>query len=116
MKKKILYLPIFILLALSILCSCTEQSELVDMKSGSLDGKRIIFWEDRTYIPFCVVSKNDRRKQIGYVDGDTNDRVSAYKNYPPEEWLVTWLPTDGGAMLMKEISVTDIPDGLEQEY
>lgn len=87
------------------------------MTSAVVEGKwRTVIWEDRTYEPFCVVSKNDRRTQIGYVDGDTNDRISAYKDYPPEEWLVSWLPMDGGAMLLKEQSVTDIPDGLEAEY
>lgn len=67
-------------------------------------------------MPFCVVSKNDRGKQIGYVDGDTGDRISGYKDCPLEEWLVSWLPTDGGAMLLKEQSVVEIPDGLEAEY
>lgn len=38
------------------------------------------------------------------------------RDHPPEEWLVSWLPMDGGAILLKEQSVTDIPDGLEQEY
>ena len=67
-------------------------------------------------MPFCVVSKNDRGKQIGYVDGDTDDRISEYKGYSPEEWLVSWLPMDGGAILLKEQGVADIPDGLEAEY
>ena len=99
-------------------CGCDHDGnvDLVDMKSISMDGKRATAWEDRIYVPFCVVSKNDRGKQIGYVDGDTNHRISEYKGYSPEEWLVSWLPTDGGAMLLKEQNVVDIPDGLEAEY
>lgn len=42
--------------------------------------------------------------------------MSQYKNYSPEEWLVSWLPQDDGAMLMKEQNITVIPDGLEAEY
>ena len=100
-----------------VFVSCArQQHDLVDMRSVSVDGKRVVIWENRTYVPFCVVSKSDRREQLGYVDGDTNDRISAYKDYPPEEWLVSWLPTDGGAMLLKERGVADIPDGLEAEY
>ena len=33
-----------------------------------------------------------------------------------DEGLVSWMPMDGGAMLLKEQSVVDIPDGLEAEY
>lgn len=107
---------LFLLLAF-LLTACGQRRELVDMTSVIVEGKwRAVVWEDRTYEPFCVVSKNDRGEQIGYVDGDTDDRVSAYKDYPPEEWLVSWLPMDGGAMLLKEQGVTDIPEGLEQEY
>lgn len=116
MKKGFAVILISCLL-LSLLSACgKQQGELADMRSVIIGDKRAVIWEDRTYIPFCVVSKNDRRKQIGYVDGDTDDRISEYKDYPPEEWLVSWLPTDGGAMLLKEESVTDIPDGLEAEY
>ena len=100
-----------------VFVSCArQQRDLTDMRSAIVNDSRAVVWEGRTYVPFCVVSKNDRGRQIGYVDGDTDDRISEYKGYPPEEWLVSWLPTDGGAMLLKERSVTDIPDGLEAEY
>lgn len=108
--------PILALLLILLTACAGQPRDLVDMRSISLDGKRGVIWEDRIYVPFCVVSKNDRGKQIGYVDGDTNDRVSEYKGYSPEEWLVSWLPMDGGAMLLKEQGVVDIPDGLEEEY
>ena len=89
---------------------------MVDMESVSIDGKRAVVWGDKTYVPFCVVSKKDCGKQIGYVDGDKDDRISEYKDYSSEEWLVSWIPTDGGAMLLKEQRVIDIPNGLEAEY
>lgn len=92
------------------------QLELTDMKSVIIDDKRAVVWEDRTYVPFCVVSKSDRGEQIGYVDGDEDDRISEYKDYSTDEWLVSWLPMDGGAMLMKEQSLTHIPEGLKAEY
>ncbi|MCH5187943.1 MAG: hypothetical protein J1F63_06025 [Oscillospiraceae bacterium] len=115
MKKAFAFITVFIL-TLSLAACGGEKHELADMTSISTDGKRAIVWEDRTYEIFCVVSKNDRGEQIGYVDGDTDDRVSEYKGYSSEEWLVNWLPTDGGAMLLKEQNVVDIPDGLEAEY
>ena len=113
-KKIIALIPFFMLLSLA---ACFGQRRpLADMKSIIIDGKQAVVWEDRTYVPFCVVSKNDRGRQIGFVDGDTNDRISEYKGYSSDEWLVSWLPTDGGAMLLKEQSVADIPEGLEAEY
>ena len=115
--KRIFALLTISCLFFTMLSACGGQKrDLVDMASTSLDGKRAVVWENRTYLPFCVVSKKDCGEQIGYVDGDTDDRISEYKGYPPEEWLVSWLPMDGGAMLLKEQNVVDIPDGLEAEY
>ena len=114
--KKIVASAFLLVFMLALTACGGQQRDLVDMRSLSVDGSRAVVWEDRTYVPFCVVSKSDRGEQIGYVDGDTNDRISEYKGYSSEEWLVSWLPTDGGAMLMKERNVVDIPDGLEAEY
>ena len=115
--KKIFVLLIISCLLLTTLSACSgPQRDLVDMASTSIDGKKAIVWEDRAYVIFCVVSKKDCGEQIGYVDGDTDDRISEYKGYSTEEWLVNWLSMDGGAMLLKEQSVVDIPDGLEAEY
>ena len=115
--KKVFVLLIISCLFLTMLSACSgQQRDLVDMESISMDGKRGVVWEDRIYMPFCVISKNDRGEQIGYVNGNTNDRISEYKGYSSEEWLVSWLGTDGGAILLKEQSVVEIPDGLEAEY
>lgn len=106
------------LLALVLLlsaCGCWNPAP-VEMTSSVEGGLRLVHWDGRTYAPFCVVSKNSRGAEIGYVDGDRDDRISAYGDLPPEEWLVSWMPQDGGAMLLKERSVTEIPDGLVPEY
>lgn len=97
-------------------CSQTQPADLINMHSLEQDGKFSVIWEGRTYFPFCVVSKSDCSQQIGYVNGDTDNRISRYKDLPAEEWLVSWLTTDGGAILLKEQSVTEIPDGLQAEY
>lgn len=103
-------------LFLFVLAACGHKQDLVEMESVILDNGRGIVWEDRTYELFCVVSKKDCGEQIGYVDGDEDDRVSEYEGYPVEDWIVNWMPTDGGAMLLKEQSVVDIPEGLVREY
>lgn len=116
MKNNFVLFMISCLFMITLAACREQQNDLVDMAAISMDGKRCVVWEDRTYVPFCVVSKKDCGEQIGYVDGDTDDRISEYKGYAAEEWLVDWLPMDGGAMLLKEQSVVDIPDGLEAEY
>ncbi|MCM1343318.1 MAG: hypothetical protein NC246_05745 [Muribaculaceae bacterium] len=98
------------------LSACGEQQELADMESVIIDDKRAVIWEERVYVPFCVVSKNDRGAQIGYVDGNPDDRISEFKGFLPEEWIVSWMPMDGDAMLLKEENVADVPAGLQQEY
>lgn len=117
MKKVLFYLLAVCLLLLPLSACSEQQSDLADMESVVVENiGRGVVWNGKTYAPFCVVSKNDRGKQIGYVDGDTDDRISEYKGYSTDEWLVSWMPMDGGAMLLKEQGVVDIPNGLEAEY
>lgn len=101
--------------ALFLLSGCAGR-ELVNMESRLGEDYLAIIWEGRTYVPYCPISKGDRGAQIGFVDGDPDDRVFEYEGYAPEEWLIRALAHDGGAMLIKEITVTQIPDGLESEY
>lgn len=118
MKKRYMMLICTILLLWS---GCIPQSQvghLVDMKSGETDRYATIQWEDRVYVPYCVISKGDMGKQIGIVDGDKNDRVYEYKGYSSEEWIISMYHSGemDNPMLMKEQSVTDILEGLETEY
>jgi len=100
----------------AVLCACGEKQELIDMSTIESSDYTAILWEDRTYVPFCVVSKSDCGTQIGYVNGDKDDRVCEYKDYPLTEWIANYLTVDGGAMLYKEMDVTEFPDGLQSEY
>lgn len=112
-----LYRMICLCSSISImLFACGKNTDLIDMSTVEGDEYMSVIWEDRTYIPFCVVSKNDCGAQIGYLDGETDNRVCEYKDYPTDEWIASYLTVDGGAMLCKEVSVTDIPDGLTSEY
>lgn len=116
MKKK-LYSTICLCAIISImLCACGKNTNLIDMSTVEGDEYMSIIWEYRTYIPFCVVSKNDCGTQIGCLNGETDDRICEYKDYSTDEWLANYLAVDGGAILYKEVNVTNIPDGLESEY
>lgn len=116
MKKLLTALFAVIFLMTFTSCAETPTADLINMQGTERDGKYAVIWEDRAYFPFCIVSKSDCSQQIGYVNGDTNDRISMYKDFPAEEWLVSYLTTDGGAILLKEQRVTEIPDGLQAEY
>lgn len=108
--KKIL----LIFMSVMMLCSCS--GKLINMTKTDNGEYTSIVWEDRKYIPFCVVSKSDCGKKIGCIDGNKDEIVSLYKDLPQEEWLANYLTMDGGAMLYKEVNVTDIPEGLHDEY
>lgn len=69
-------------------CTCGEKQELVDMSTIERGEYTAIIWEDRTYMPFCVIPKNDCGTQIGYLNGDADDRVCEYKDYPSNEWMM----------------------------
>ena len=84
---------VFAVLMAVVLCACGEEQEqeLADISTVEGDGYVAIIWEERTYVPFCVVSKNDCGALIGYRDGDTSDRVCEYKDYPSNEWIANYL-------------------------
>ena len=88
---------VFAVLMAVVLCACGEEQEqeLADISTVEGDGYVAIIWEERTYVPFCVVSKNDCGALIGYRDGDTSDRVCEYKDYPSNEWIANYLTVDG---------------------
>ena len=110
--KKIL----FILIASLMLLLCACNNNLINMTSSDNGESTSIIWEDRIYKPFCVVSKNDCGKKIGYLNNEKDNVISIYKDLSQEEWIANYLTVDGGAMLYKEINVTDIPDGMQSEY
>ena len=114
MKKTLLsFIAIFTLIF--PLCACSGQ-DLEDMASGEGDGYATIVWGDRTYVPYGALSEyGERGKQIGIVDGDKDNRVYELKGYSVDEWIVNSFPYDA-AMLLKEVNVTDIPDGWQSEY
>ena len=75
-----------------------------------------ILWEERPYVPYCAISKSACGVQIGIVDHNKDDKVYEFEGYLANEWIISALRWDGGAMLWKEINVVDIPAGLESEY
>lgn len=78
-----------------------------------------ILWEDREYVPYCAVKAGKRGAFLGYVEGEEDCEIYEFAGYSSEEWLIDYLniPGVGGeAMLFKESSVEEIPDGYESEY
>ena len=113
-------LLIIVALAAS-LSACSRQNsteDLADMTSSSGGGYRSVVWGDNTYVPYCAISNSERGKQIGIVDGDENDRIYEYEGYSTDEWIIGIYVSGlmDSAMLLREINVTDIPEGLESEY
>ena len=116
MKKRLYGIVRLCSLVLIVLCACGKNTNLIDMSTTESDEYMAIIWEDRTYAPFCTISKSDCGTQIGYLNGETDDRICEYKDYPTDEWIANHLMADGSAILFKEVNVTHIPDGLEAEY
>lgn len=113
MKKTLIFA--FILTMIFSLCACSGQ-DLANMSYGEGDGYATIIWDDRIYVPYGALSEyGERGKQIGIVDGNKDDRVYELKGYPTEKWIVSAFSHDP-AMLLREVNVTDIPDGWQSEY
>lgn len=115
--KKVNFILVTIMILLVSLCACSKQkSDLVVMSYEVGDEYVSIIYEDKTYVPYGPLSAYvDRGKQIGYINGNENDKIYEVKGYSMNEWIATALPSDP-AMLYKEISVTDIPEDWQSEY
>lgn len=110
-KIGVLIANIFLIVSL---CACAKE-ELANMTTSQGEGYTAIIWDERTYLPYCAISKSDCEEQIGFVNNDKKDKVYAYGNYSTNEWIINAYVMDS-AMLYKEQDVTEIPDGLSSEY
>lgn len=101
-----------------LMCACSNQKaeNIVNMTLSEGEEYSSIIWNDKTYIPYCVISKNRQGKQIGIVNGDKDDRVYEFKEHSTDEWIINSLTMDGGAILYKETKVTEIPSELKSDY
>lgn len=117
MKMK-LYNVIYLCIIISAtFCACGTKQDLADMNTKEGDGYVAISWNDKTYVPYCAFSKNKCGRQIGIVDGDEDDKVFEYNGYSSDEWIINYYANNmDTVMLLREINVTDIPDGMQSEY
>ncbi|MBQ9614098.1 MAG: peptidoglycan DD-metalloendopeptidase family protein [Lachnospiraceae bacterium] len=77
-----------------------------------------IRWQGRTYVPYCPVDNRDRGAKLGHVGEDENDEIYEYRDYSAAEWLISFYHSGlmDSSMLMREVNVTKIPEGLSSEY
>jgi hypothetical protein len=105
---------------LIILCSCGKNEKgLVNMSTLDKFGYRAIVWSHRVYVPYCDISNNERGNQVGIVNGNINEQIYEYSNHQVDDWIIWFFAsgeTDGWSILMRELSVTEIPNGLHSEY
>ena len=127
MKKIFLVFPVIV--AMLLCCACAKQDvpleKMAFQKSANGEYMTIV-WDGRTYVPFTSVAKAEMGKKIGYyIDEETAGAggedsavyVYEFKGYSSAEWLVDY--ADGFMnmpALWKEVSVTEIPEGLVSDY
>ena len=95
-------------------CQDRELAEMTSLNTGEYVA---VCWEGRTYIPWGPVDNWDRGCQIGTVDGDRKNKIYAFRDWPVEEWLISYYDSGlmDGSMLLRE-EHTPIPEGLSSEY
>ncbi len=118
--RKIIIFPLAFVCVLGLTaCGKPPASDAVEMTVDQEDDHMVVIWEDRRYVPFCAVSGKECGAQLGFLDGDENNRIYEYNGYSADEWLINAY-IEGryvlDPMLLREVSVNEIPDGLESEY
>ena len=109
------------LLVLAIAAGCssdTGNQEPVIFQQKENEDYVSIIWNDREYVPYCAISPTERGEYLGYMEDDPDVEIYELDGYSSEEWIIDYLnlKSCGEAMLYKEVSVRDIPDGFSSEY
>ena len=120
MKRYIFAISLMVAL-LMLITACggpEEATNIADYTSGDTDQYVYVTLNGNVFVPFCAVSNADRRRQIGIVNGDPKDQIYEYKDYPSDQWIISYYESGAmdSSMLMKEKSISEYPDGLESEY
>lgn len=112
-----------IMMTLIVLCLCGCSSESNNNQSiifhQEVNEQYLsIIWDEREYVPYCAIEPNKRGEYLGYIEDDSDVKIYELDGYSSEEWIIDYLNLGigGEAMLYKEISVQNIPDGFYSEY
>lgn len=116
--KRITVIGIFVCLIITLWSCGKSKKELEDMSILDTGEYQAIVWNDKTYVPYCAIFNSERGDQIGIVNGDENHHIYRYNDYPVEEWIISFYYSGemDGSMLMRELSVTEIPEEIQSEY
>jgi hypothetical protein len=116
--KKFTVIGILVCLVIT-LCACGKnEKKLVDMSTYDTCDYQAIVWKDKTYVPYCAISNSERGEQIGIVKGNKDHQIYQYGSHPVEEWIISFNHSGemDNSMLMRELSVTKIPEGIQSQY
>lgn len=116
--KRITVIGILVCLIITLSSCGKNKKDLEDMSTLDTGEYQAIVWKDKTYVPYCVISNSERAEQIGIVNGDKNNQIYQYSGRPVEEWIISFYHSGemDSSMLMRELSVTKIPEGIQSEY
>lgn len=111
------------MLVLIVLCfsgcgSEANNNEITIFRQETNGQYASIIWDDREYVPFCAIEPGKRGEYLGYMEDDPDVKIYELEGYSSEEWIIEYLDLGicSEAMLSKEISVQNIPEGFYSEY
>lgn len=95
-----------------------DKSNPIIFEKGTNDDYSYVIYQGKEYVPYCAFNPKEREKYLGYIRDDKQDEIYTAKGYSEEEWLINCLDSGmmNDCMLLKEKSVTNIPEGLTSEY
>ncbi len=116
MKRR---LSLFLLLALLLTgCAGVDKSDPILFETAEREEYISVLWEGREYIPFSGLNPMQRGEYLGHIQGAPDEELYTWKGHSSEEWLISYL--DSGmmpdTMLLREVNVTEYPDGIASEY
>lgn len=115
MRKRLLIL----LALLGLLVGCgADKSDPILFETVEREEYVSVLWEGREYIPFSGGYPGFRGEYLGYIADDPDEEIYAWSGHDEKEWLISHLNPGfmGSSMLLREVSVTDYPNGIRSDY
>ena len=99
-----------------------EAEDLILFEQGINESEGYFYLStgDKVYVPYCPYKKEYLGDLIGYyeISFEDDDKINVYefKGYSSDEWIIDYDSLINEGMVYREISATNIPEGLSSEY
>lgn len=117
--KKIYKFTLCLSLITALLCGCAQKGsdELLEFQSIKHDNAIYIVYGEIEYQYYGLPDQADMGDQLGILDGNENDGIYSFRDFPTEDFIVEYLYSGlmDSPVLYRAVGCTTEPEGVYVE-